>query len=505
MTNDLKIIKKKYGEQMMHLCRQLFSTILDNSPGMLPQILLDNFSPTHFLYDDLVKMTYVLTFKKYIYNIYEKIIASNDDIKHFVEDPITLMQRAGYTLYECHTNEDIAKFKKYYAPGEALCTFNGSRLERCYVYFAVKDNAEKLNRHDFPNPNRQDEYGTSVISIQFTRDDTHMLSIKNRYNHTVPNPDATFSNNLDNIIPGLTQSFADYYGLEQAYSQSFNYFDLHGYVKANNGKFYKYNFELNNKYFCPGNIIIDNFEVIEYPHESFLLVDYFLFDLTNKKVVSLGPEDSFPNSLGDISKINITNSEAGKIITITPVSGEDIIIELDKYSRITSYKNNNVLIIGHNFLRYNTELTSLKLNNVESIGNSFLTLNHTLSSISLPNALIICDDFLPRSSVTTVYLPKVKCIGHYFLSSNYSLMSINLPEVETIGAVFLGNNWSLKSIYVPNLQKIGSHSLQHVSILTKFYAPKLNFFSENDNRLKLLISANSYAQFNKDDYKKLTR
>ena len=72
---DLKIIKKKYGENLMHLCRELFSTILDNHPGLLSKILLDNFYPSHDLYDDLVRMTYVLTFKNYIYNIYENIIA----------------------------------------------------------------------------------------------------------------------------------------------------------------------------------------------------------------------------------------------------------------------------------------------------------------------------------------------------------------------------------------------------------------------------------------------
>ena len=64
---------------------------------------------------------------------------------------------------------------------------------------------------------RQDEYGTSVISIQFDRDDTHTLSIKNRYNHKVEKPDATFSNNLNNIVAGLTKSFADYKGMRQIF------------------------------------------------------------------------------------------------------------------------------------------------------------------------------------------------------------------------------------------------------------------------------------------------
>ena len=33
--DDLKLIKDKYGEKMMHLCRELFPTIIDNNPGVL--------------------------------------------------------------------------------------------------------------------------------------------------------------------------------------------------------------------------------------------------------------------------------------------------------------------------------------------------------------------------------------------------------------------------------------------------------------------------------------
>ena len=39
----------------MHLCRELFSTIIDNSPGILSKILLDNFQPNRSLYEDLIE------------------------------------------------------------------------------------------------------------------------------------------------------------------------------------------------------------------------------------------------------------------------------------------------------------------------------------------------------------------------------------------------------------------------------------------------------------------
>ena len=54
----------------------------------------------------------------------------------------------------------------------------------------------RIRSENFKKPIREDEYGTSVMSIQFTKDEAHTLSIKNRYNHSVVNPDATFSNNL---------------------------------------------------------------------------------------------------------------------------------------------------------------------------------------------------------------------------------------------------------------------------------------------------------------------
>ena len=75
--------------------------------------------------------------------------------------------------------------------------------------FAVKKNAEEIKREDFESPKREDEYGTSVMSIQFSKKGRCTVSIKNRYNHTVNNPDATYGNDLDRITFGLKQSFAD--------------------------------------------------------------------------------------------------------------------------------------------------------------------------------------------------------------------------------------------------------------------------------------------------------
>jgi len=487
INDDLKIIKKKYGEKMMHLCRELFSTILDNHPGVLSQLLLESFAPNHYLYDDLIKYNYENSFRNYIYSIYEKLRCRKEDSKLVVEDPFKLMKKAGYTLYECTTEEAIQKFRKYYAKGETLCTFNGGRLNRCYVYFAVRENALELDREKFFNPERQDEYGTSVISIQFTRDKSYTLSIKNRYNHTVSNPDATFSNNLDNIIPGLTESFANYYGMKQRYSNR-NNFEMIGYVQASDGRFYKYNYEINNVYYCPNNIIIDNYQVREYSHELYLIMDYFILDLVNKKISIYNTLvlESFPETIGKIKNINIKNESYGKTVIITPYDGEDIVISLDKFNRIIKLINNNLVNVPDLFLMFNKVLEDISLKKAKLLGSFFLSYNSSLLEIELPKVKKIGEKFMAHSNLESVFLPQVTVIGNGFLAFNYAITNVSLPEAITIGNDFIRFNSRIKSVNLPKLKKLGCNALNSISLFAKFYAPCLCDWRFGNERIRML-------------------
>ena len=425
MTEDLKIIKKKYGEDMMHLCRDLFPSLLEKR-GLLSQILLNNFHESHYLCQDIVANNLEYDFKNFIYSF---IDVENNFVMRSDKTPSELLREAGYILYECKSEEDMNKFKKYYAPGEELCSFWLNRLESSFVFFAVKENVDDIKREDFKNPKRQDLYGTSVISIQFTKDDAHTLSIKNRYNHSVNDPDATFSNNLDNIIPGLTDSFARIYGLEQRF---FNKkLDIPGYVKARDGKYYKYNFEFNNIYYCPDNIIVDNFEVKEYAHEKYVIMDYFVLDLVNKKIRVYDEfiRDSLPDTIRDIVKISIINEGENKRIIIITENG-DIQIIINKYNQIIGLTNNIVKVVGDNFLRHNKTLEQIDLANAEVIGDYFLYSNN---------------------SMLTIYLPKVKVIGNNFMNFTTVLKSVNFPELESVGRCFLMMNNNLEELNAPRL------------------------------------------------------
>lgn len=301
MNYDLIKIKENYGETMMKLCRRLFPTILEKE-GVLFNLLKSKFAFSKYIGEDILKEGIEEQFKNYIYSFFD----IHEEKIELTRTPKEILEDAGYDLYECKTDEDVNKFKKYYKPGEELCTFSESRIKYCHVFFAVKKNVNDIKRENFTEPNRQDEYGTSVISIQFTRGTTNTLSIKNRYNHRVANPDATFSNNLDNIAPGLTQSFKNEYNLNINQNKTKNFEMPNDYVLANDGKFYKFNYELNNIYYCPNNIIIDRFEVIKkyQEKEKYLILDYFIIDLVNKKIELYDNrlEDTFAKHIDNIKK-----------------------------------------------------------------------------------------------------------------------------------------------------------------------------------------------------------
>jgi hypothetical protein len=196
--DDLKKIKKEYGEKMMHLCRELFPTILDK-PGDLYKLLSSHFAPYKGLYSDIVNEHKEYLFKEYLYSFYD---VKQEEVKSY-KTVKELLDEAGYELFECKNNEDIQKFRKYYRNDEALCTFRDPhRIDNHYIFFIVKKNVDDIKREDFDDPKREDEYGVSVLDLQFDKGRRQRVSIKSRYNHTVSNPDATYSNNLEQIIPG---------------------------------------------------------------------------------------------------------------------------------------------------------------------------------------------------------------------------------------------------------------------------------------------------------------
>lgn len=489
MEIDLIKIKDKYGEKMMHLCRQLFPTLLEEE-GKLYEILSSHFAYSKYLYDDIVNNSLVYQFKNYIYSLGldkdSKVdYSSNSEIE--VKSPKELLKMVGYTLYECKSEEEIQEFKKYYSDGEKLCTFKGGRLDSCYVFFAVLDNALEIKREDFDCPMRQDVYGTSVISIQFTKGSVNSLSIKNRYNHRVVNPDATYSNNLENIIPGLTKSFEVYYHLNISQNDKI-LFELPGYVLANDGKYYKYNYEIDNVYYCVDNIIVDNFMnfmvIDKYREkEKYLIIDYFIIDLVNKEVFTYDNifsyhnyRDSFVDRFKNIWKIDIKRDRGtnNKEIRFIFNNLGEVVIVVDKYNRMISYKDNSLLDVSSGFLGNNKYLREIELPRVLRIGNDVLYENSSLLKINLPKVLEIGNYFMcNNNTIFELELPDLMKIGDNFLYHNRVVNKIEASNLEMVGDNFLVNNKNLEELELPNLVCVLDNFLYENEIISKINLPKL--------------------------------
>ena len=518
LSKELKEIKKRFGEKFMHICRDNFASLLETE-GLLTQILDMNFAQnSRSLGDDIEKNDLLISFKDFIYS---KIDVESDEKQIIPEkSPYEILDEAGYKLIECTTEAEIQKFRKYYAPNELICTiYNGGRLKSSLVFFAVKKDVAKIKREDFQKPQREDEYGTSVLGIQFDKQGTCMPHIITRYNHTVNNPNGTYGNDLDRIASGLTESFARLLherGLELN-KANIEAFEIPGYTLASDGKYYKYNFEIDGKYYCPGNIIIDGGEIIKLNSDKEVLIDYFILDKEKKtfKLYDTDLKDSFLDSFKNIEKIQMEkNPEKEKQTRIITIQTKDmnlpITIEIDKDNNIIGYSNQELTEVGDDFLWLNEKLTEINLPELTEAGNGFLIFNEQLTKVNLPKLTKVGADFLNNDKqlteinlpeltevgddflifneqLTEINLPKLTKAGDGFLANNKQLTRINLPQLIEVEDEFLCDNKILAEIVLPELAEVGFGFLAHNELLTEINSPKLTkvgaYFLSNNKQL----------------------
>ena len=474
MNDELKKIKKYYGEEMMHFCRENFSTLFEEE-GTVLSILENNFAHSHELFSDIKEEEKEYYFKNYIYSFYD--VEEKQMITK--KTPFELMEEAGYILYECKSEEEIQSFKKYYKHQEELCTFHGNRLQTNYVFFAVKKNVDEIKREDFSKPKRQDEYGTSVISIQFTRGEVNTLSIKNRYNHTVNNPDATFSNNLENIILGLTDSFEREYGF--TINQNKNGFELGHYVKARDGKFYKYNREIDNIYYGPNNIVIDEDRnvITKYlQKEKYLVFDQYVLDIVNKLFYIHSyhyDDEAFFDIFKNIEKIEIfKNSKNNKEVRITS-SDKEIgmtILTLDKENKMIAFQNDTIIRLANSFLRRGTHLKKISMKKVKILEDETFGRCYNLEEIDFPSLEVIGSDSLSYANVKNLFLPNVRVIGAGSLQNNSKIETLELENLQEIKEECFMCCPNLTNIILPNVKKIGSFCFSDNKVIENLYLPK---------------------------------
>lgn len=195
-------------------------------------------------------------------------------------------KKAGYDTVIFDDKDKIAECEKYYADGEKICTYNNlsERMKQYHMLVAIKKNIDKIQRSK--NPQREDEYGTSILNIQIAKNGSHM-SIKNRYNHTVRECDSTLNNNLDLLIPGLQAKVLGYYNIAFLNKKKGYYKDI---VNIN-GIYLKYEREVDNIYF--GDFVLDSKNGVRFTDHSRYYIAFsddkfeknpYVLDFKNKKV-----------------------------------------------------------------------------------------------------------------------------------------------------------------------------------------------------------------------------
>lgn len=495
MNRDLLWIKKNYGEEFSHLCRELFPTLLETE-GFLPELLDTHIAHTKFLYDDVVSSREnTERFINYIYSLLNIENETEEEIID-VEEPSVLLEKAGYDFYECKTYEELLSFRKYYAPDEELCSFRQEdKLDNYYVFFAVRKDVDSIRRCDFEKPVREDKYGTSVLSIQFSKGSLNTVTIVSRYNHGIEKPNATYGNNLDSIISGLTDSFIQHYNFNIKNSKNDGF--LPGYEMDANGRYHKYNYEYNGVYYCPSNIIM-RIRCANKLSNSYIVMDRYILDLKKRKIANFS-DDSFVKTINDFDIKKITynkDKEFNKIINLYIEDNKKITIKLNKCSQIIGYTNNYVEKVGNWFLQHNTTLQEIEMNSLKSAGYGFLSKNNVITSISFPELKNVGDHFMYENTVIEqmdlpklkligscflynnnkleeVYLPNLFMVSSCFLSENNSVVSVVLPKARTIGDAFFYSNQSIKKIELPRVVEIESGFLKSNLLLRKLELPNV--------------------------------
>ena len=433
-----KIIKKQNGEKFAKILRQ--------------NVLLDTPNLKHILEfagvdaEDAKNLIPVLR----EINIKSKEKPETNQEQEF-RDPLELLNKAGYDAFYVNNLSQQNSIAKYFKQDEQLCTFRDSkRYKDYYIIHAVKKNIRDIKRPK--NPQRQDEYGTSVISIQIAKSGG-FISIKNRYNHTVDNPDATFNNNPDNIIRGLTASLKHKFGVDFM-TQDVNIPDNYRLVK---NQLVRFNYEVDNVYYGE-KYYFEGSEITKSNPDYEVMLDTVILNTKTGQVKNIRENTEESN----IDLAYVLNNE---------ISGHKIKIEKNKTTNETIIniidENKNIKELART--KYGC-ITSLHLYKTSEIGTDFIRNNNTLKEF---------------------YAPKLKKMGRRCFECCKNLETLFIPELEEMDERCFNWNTMLKEFYAPKLKKMSACCFYNNRKIKKIYIPELEdmelgCFSQTDELIELI-------------------
>lgn len=429
-------------------------------------------------------------------------------------DPITLLDMAGYRAWYVTNEQEQNSIAGYFRDRrsvehdmtggnprtdkrELICTIGSNwasgakRFDGYYIIHAVKKEAfgdDKLPESEWhikpsENPERQDEYGTSVISIQVLKTGGD-ISIKNRYNHTVLDCDQTFNNNPDSIILGLTNSIKDYFNVEFSTTNS----ALPPHFKIIHDQFIRYNYEVENTYFG-SNFYAQGSDITKLDPNSQYMIDYFIWDAKQKNLLNPAnkPDDATYEVLKKLlegKKVSIKNNPLYKNEKMVYADGVQIAHLVD--GKIRGLNLVGVREVGDFFLAHNTTIKKIELPDLERAGDCFLNQAESLTELHAPKLHSVGEWGLNAArNLSVLDAPKLQHVGHGFLNQNQELTELNLPELETTGNTFLRYNVKFAKLYAPKLKKVDGDFLIGNKELRTLDLPSLEsagtcFISQNE-------------------------
>lgn len=286
-AENLRVLQKRFGERFVKgnlmegggytdgAARELMAGFMDQAgfAAELKRIIPNKHGALQLLKDNYA----------YIQATLEKFYQDGPTHeKQPAKDPYELARSVGYELTGpfASTSEFVPYDKQDFRSGERLCTFNdpAGRLGSYHIFWlrhtevkgtlpADKLTADNLSdawktylktigrydadldRYDLTDlrPSRDDPYGTSSMSVQISREGAH-VSVKNRYNHTVGNPDNTLDSDLDNVAYGLKRAVYTRVGRKDLMDKT-SVVLAEGYIADNDGGIHAYKYEENNVYY----------------------------------------------------------------------------------------------------------------------------------------------------------------------------------------------------------------------------------------------------------------
>ena len=423
-----------------------------------------------------------------------------------VKDPFELLSDAGYNAYYVTNIDEQNRISKYFEPNEMLCTFHDpTRFQRYHIINAVKKNVSEIKREDFRGKEqREDAYGTSVISIQIATQGG-FISIKNRYNHSIQNPDNTFNSNPDNIIKGLSSSLKKYLQVDFSSDEV----SLPHYFININNQIVRYHREENNIYFADGCYAKDG-NIFPLNKDTELMLDTCILNVKNRTLYD-------PSCCREPISIDDVQEKSGSFMSVLAhelknkrlqivknkngghnVFADGKIIVSVKNGQITALNLPNTTMVGDNFLKHNETLETLNAPNLTIVGDGFLWFNKILHTLNAQNLTIVGNDFLRCNNMFKILdMHKLTTVGRCFLQSNKILQILNAQNLTTVGDYFLWFNENLQILNTPKLKRIGKISstlkalLQKAQTRNPFNNKKLNTHIKNTVTISIKCRKNS--------------